>query len=119
MQTTRSLVKCLALLSTTGAIALMVYLVIAVTQLRMRTQMEQNGVFPQFKMWLFPWLTWIVIFAILAVLGYMFISPNFRYETFLTLGVTTFILALSLIVTRKRITLKPWIINKNKDLNQI
>ena len=107
------------LLSTTGAIALMVYLVIAVTQLRMRTQMEQNGVFPQFKMWLFPWLTWIVIFAILAVLGYMFISPNFRYETFLTLGVTTFILALSLIVTRKRITLKPWIINKNKDLNQI
>ncbi|UVJ46234.1 amino acid permease [Pseudomonas sp. LS1212] len=72
------------LLSTTGAIALLVYLVIAVSQLRMRAILEKEGEVLSFKMWLFPWLTWFVIALISVVLGYMLISPTYRYETLMT-----------------------------------
>ncbi|TNB81488.1 amino acid permease [Pseudomonas sp. Fig-3] len=72
------------LLSTTGAIALLVYLVIAISQLRMRAILEKDGNPPEFKMWLFPWLTWFVIAAITSVLGYMLVSEHYRYETLMT-----------------------------------
>ncbi|WP_437881844.1 amino acid permease [Pseudomonas sp. LRF_L74] len=75
------------LLSTTGAIALLVYLVIAVSQLRMRGILEREGHVFELKMWLFPWLTWLVIGMISAVLGYMLLSDSYRYETLLTAGV--------------------------------
>jgi GABA permease len=88
------------LLSTTGAIALLVYLVIAVSQLRMRAITDREGTPLEFKMWLFPWLTWLVIGLIVTVLGYMLISPAYRYETLMTAGVTLAILLISL--TRRK-----------------
>ncbi|NBA98046.1 amino acid permease [Pseudomonas sp. R5(2019)] len=88
------------LLSTTGAIALLVYLVIAVSQLRMRKILENEGHPIAFKMWLFPWLTWFVIGVIAMVLGYMLISPAYRYETLMTVAVTGTILIIALV--RKR-----------------
>ncbi|MNE96549.1 GABA permease [compost metagenome] len=51
-------------------------------------------------MWLFPWLTWLVIGLIVMVLGYMLISPAYRYETLMTAGVTLAILLISL--TRRK-----------------
>ncbi|MCY4124057.1 MAG: GABA permease, partial [Pseudomonas sp.] len=84
------------LLSTTGAIALLVYLVIAVSQLRMRARAEREGRPLELKMWLFPWLTWLVIATIVLVLGYMLVSDAYRYETLMTAGVTTFILVVAL-----------------------
>ncbi|HKS12783.1 MAG TPA: amino acid permease, partial [Pseudomonas sp.] len=84
------------LLSTTGAIALLVYLVIAVCQLRLRARIEREGTELSFKMWLFPWLTWLVIGTITLVLGYMLFSDAYRYETLMTAGVTVFILLVSL-----------------------
>jgi len=47
-------------------------------------------------MWLFPWLTWLVIGTIVMVLGYMLLSDAYRYETLMTAGVTLFILLVSL-----------------------
>ena len=90
------------LLSTTGAIALLVYLVIAISQLRLRRYYIQNQIEVPFKMWLFPWLTWFVILVITSVLGYMFFSPDYSYETMLSLGITSIVVILSLIVTRRR-----------------
>ena len=90
------------LLSTTGAIALLVYLAIAVSQLIMRRALERKGQSPDFKMWLFPWLTLFTIAVVLVVLGYMFISPSYRYETMMTAAVTLIVLALSFYVTRNR-----------------
>lgn len=90
------------LLSTTGAIALLVYLVIAVSQLRLRKSLEKEGKHIAFKMWLFPWLTWMVILTIVTVLGYMFISPDYSRETMLSLSVTCGVVICGLIVTRKR-----------------
>ncbi|MBK5649401.1 MAG: amino acid permease, partial [Acinetobacter sp.] len=90
------------LLSTTGSIALVVYLVIAVSQLRLRTQLDKVGAAVPFKMWLFPWLTWFVIVVIMSVLGYMFLSPQYSYETTLSLSVTFIVVICGLIVTRKK-----------------
>ncbi|WP_111893419.1 amino acid permease [Acinetobacter sp. MB5] len=104
------------LLSTTGAIALIVYLVIAVSQLRMRYSVERAGVQLSFKMWCFPYVTWFVILTILAVLGYMFISPAYRYETLMSVGVTTIMLIASFFVTRNRQVQKPWLKNQNANV---
>ncbi|WP_151742815.1 amino acid permease [Acinetobacter sp. TUM15113] len=90
------------LLSTTGSIALVVYLVIAVSQLRLRTQLDKEGATVPFKMWLFPWLTWFVIIVIMSVLGYMFLSPQYSYETTLSLGVTFIVVICGLIVTHRK-----------------
>lgn len=90
------------LISTTGAIALIVYLVIAVSQLRMRSALEKRGITPDFKMWFFPWLTWLSILMILSVLGYMFYLPQYRYESLMTMGVTLLVLCAGIYITGKR-----------------
>jgi GABA permease len=60
------------LLNSSGAVALFVWLVICVTQLRMRGIIQRES--PDklvVRMWLFPYLTWLTIGMILFVLGYM------------------------------------------------
>jgi GABA permease len=62
----------LFLVNSSGAIALFVYLLIAVAELRMRRQLEREA--PErlkVRMWLYPWLTWASIVAIVAVVGSM------------------------------------------------
>ncbi|CAJ1000070.1 amino acid permease [Sodalis praecaptivus] len=90
------------LLSSTGAVALLVYLVIAISQLRMRGILERQGQPPQFKMWLFPWLNWLCIGIIGTVLGYMACAPLYRYEALMTGAVALIVFLLSLMVTRHR-----------------
>jgi GABA permease len=43
-----------------------------------------------------------VILVIMTVLGYMFLSPAYSYETTLSLGVTLAVVVCGLVVTRKR-----------------
>lgn len=45
------------LIDSSGAIALLVYLVIAVSQLRMRKILRAEGSEIRLRMWLYPWLT--------------------------------------------------------------
>ncbi|SDO98601.1 GABA permease [Pseudomonas jinjuensis] len=73
------------LLASSGSIALLVYLVIAFSQLRMRSQLEKQSVRIDFRMWLFPWLTWAVIVFIVFALGVMFVMPQHRIEVTATL----------------------------------
>ena len=95
------------LISTTGAIALLVYLVIAASQLVLRRRAERLGQPPAFKMWLFPWLTWAAIAVILAVLGYMFALDDYREQGLLTLAVAGGVFILSIYVTRGRARTAP------------
>ncbi|MCA4288395.1 amino acid permease [Acinetobacter baumannii] len=101
------------LLSSTGSIALLVYLVIAFSQLRLRHKLEAVGAEIPFKMWLFPWLTWFVIIIILSVLAYMFFSPAYIYHTTLSLGVTLGVVVCGLFVTRKRKATRSVAINQS------
>ena len=66
------------LMNMTGTIALLVYLVIACSQLKMRRKLEGRGREIPLKMWLFPWLTWAVIVFIVVCLGVMAFMPEYQ-----------------------------------------
>ena len=90
------------LLASSGAIALLVYLVIAISQLRMRRQREANGEAIAFKMWLFPGLTWATIVFIVGVLGVMAVRPDHRAEIVATALLSIGVVAAGLLVQRRR-----------------
>jgi GABA permease len=77
----------LFLLNSSGAVALFVYLLIAISELRMRRRLESEA--PdrlRLKMWLYPYLTYFAIFCMLAVLVSMaFVSSDARSQLFATL----------------------------------
>ncbi|KVE23346.1 GABA permease [Burkholderia singularis] len=83
------------LLATSGAIALLVYLVIAVSQLRMRAVLDANGVRPPLRMWCFPWLTWAVILFICGVLVTMLLREDHRMEVTATAVLAAIVVAAS------------------------
>ncbi|MFV3308709.1 GABA permease [Pseudomonas sp. NY15181] len=83
------------LLASSGSIALLVYLAIAVSQLRMRGILRRRNHQLVFRMWLFPWLTWLVIGIISFILVVMFIMPAHRVEVGSTLALTVIIILLS------------------------
>jgi L-asparagine transporter-like permease len=89
------------LLASSGAIALLVYLAIAVSQLRMRRKLLRQGVELGFRMWLFPWLTWAVIVFICAALAVMMVTPEHRSEVSTTLGLALVISFVGLVTSRQ------------------
>jgi len=67
------------LINASGAIALFVYLLIAISELVMRRRLEREA--PerlQLKMWLYPWLTYLSIAAIVSVLVAMAVISDQR-----------------------------------------
>ncbi|QRY79994.1 GABA permease [Pseudomonas sp. PDNC002] len=90
------------LLASSGAIALLVYLVIAVSQLRMRKKLLAQGHQLTLKMWFFPWLTWAVILFISAALIIMLIRPDHRIEVVATALLTIVVVCSGLLVSNRR-----------------
>ncbi|MHA6572777.1 GABA permease [Pseudomonas yamanorum] len=90
------------LLASSGAIALLVYLVIAVSQLRMRQKRTEAGEKIAFKMWLFPGLTYAVIVFIVGVLTIMLFQEAHRVEIMATGVLSLLVIAAGLIVSRRR-----------------
>jgi GABA permease len=67
------------LINASGAIALFAYLLIAISELVMRRRLEREAPETlQLKMWFYPWLTYLSIAAMVAVLIAMFIIPDQR-----------------------------------------
>ncbi|VVE85101.1 amino acid permease [Pandoraea sputorum] len=85
------------LLSTTGGIGLLVYLVIAVSQLRMRAKFRAKGVALPIRMWLYPWLTWAVIVFICGILLTMIWREEQRCEMLTTGALAVGVVAAALI----------------------
>jgi GABA permease len=79
------------LINASGAIALFVYLLIAVSELVTRRRLEREA--PErlrLRMWFYPWLTYLSIFGILAVLVAMFFISGLRPQiiaSLISLGV--------------------------------
>lgn len=95
------------LLATSGAVALLVYLVIAVSQLRMRKQLLQAGRAVEFKMWLYPWLTWIVIAFIVGALTFMLALPGHVSEVIST-GVLALVVVIAGLITKRNSRAEGW-----------
>jgi GABA permease len=69
------------LVNSSGAIAIFMYVLIGVSQLRMRRRLEREA--PErltLRMWLFPYLTWIVIAGFAAVLVAMAVMADQRTQ---------------------------------------
>ena len=88
------------LLASSGAIALLVYMVIAISQLRMRRRLERESTELKFRMWLFPYLTWAVIIFIACALGVMMFTEEHRAEVTATLSLALVISFLGIVTTR-------------------
>ncbi|MGW7099035.1 amino acid permease [Streptomyces sp. NPDC054838] len=83
------------LLNSSGAIALFVWLVICLTQLRMRRILEREA--PEkltVKMWLFPGLTWATAAMITFVLAYMVYDKDNRETVLLSLLVAAVVIVI-------------------------
>jgi GABA permease len=75
------------LVNSSGAVALFVYLLIAVSELRMRARLEREDPEKlQVRMWAYPYLTWVVIVAILVVIGSMAVVDDVREQLWWSLG---------------------------------
>jgi GABA permease len=70
----------LFLINTSGAIILIIYMIIALGEIRFRRQLESEGVNLALKMWLFPWLSWAVVGGIGVVLLLMATTPDLRKQ---------------------------------------
>jgi GABA permease len=67
------------LVKSNGTVALFVYLLIALSELRLRRRLERDS--PErlvIRMWLFPWLTIVAIAAMLGILAAMAFIPDQR-----------------------------------------
>ncbi|MFU9135845.1 GABA permease [Erwinia tasmaniensis] len=81
------------LLASSGAVALLVYLVIAASHLVMRRQREARGEEITYRVWLFPGLTWLTIGFIITILTVMIFSVEHRAEM-----IATAVLALTVVI---------------------
>ncbi|MEU5982069.1 amino acid permease [Streptomyces sp. NPDC047434] len=69
----------LYLLNAVGAVLLFVWALIAVSQLRLRRRIEREAPQPPaLRMWGFPWLTWVALAAMAAVLVLMLTDDGTR-----------------------------------------
>ncbi len=68
------------LLNASGALIIYIYLAIAVSQIRVRRQAEREGRQSPLRMWLFPWLSYLAIAGMIAVLVAMAITPGRAIE---------------------------------------
>lgn len=76
----------LFLVNASGGVALLVYLVIALSHLRLRRKYEkENPEALKIRMWLFPYLTYATIIGIIGVLVAMAFIDSLRSQFFLTL----------------------------------
>jgi L-asparagine transporter-like permease len=82
------------LLNMIGAVILVVWIFIAVSQLRLRRQLEREA--PQrlvVRMWLFPALTWVALAGMVAIFVLMAREPGTRVQLYSTGGMTLFLAA--------------------------
>ncbi|GAA4982449.1 amino acid permease [Kineococcus glutinatus] len=89
------------LLATSGALALVIYLIIALSQVRMRRVLDRDGTVPAVRMWLFPWLTYATIAFIAAVLVLMLVQPEQRSQVGLSAALTVAVVAAGVVLTRR------------------
>jgi L-asparagine transporter-like permease len=90
------------LLNASGALIVYIYIAIAVSQIRVRRQAEREGRPPALPMWLFPWLSYLAIAGMLAVLVAMAITPARSVEFWTSAVSVAVALAAYALVRRNR-----------------
>ncbi|MEU6765114.1 amino acid permease [Streptomyces sp. NPDC046853] len=86
------------LIASSGAIALMMYMVIAITQYATRRKEPQAG---EVRMWAFPYLTLATIAFIAGVLVLMAVLPGHRLELWLSLALAAVLVTVGVLRQRR------------------
>lgn len=98
----------LFLVNSSGGIALLVYLVIAFSHLRMRRTVEKmNPDALKVKMWLYPYLTYVTILGIVAVLVAMIFIDSLRTQVLLTLLIAVLVVGSYFLLHPKKTSTLP------------
>jgi GABA permease len=75
------------LVKATGAIIIAIYVMICISQIKLRRERERAGKpAPVLPMWLFPWATYFAIAAMIAVLVKMAFDPKLASEFWASVG---------------------------------
>jgi GABA permease len=91
------------LVNASGAIIAVIYLAIALSQVRSRSQRErEGGPAPTLPMWCFPWLSYVAIGAMVLVLIAMAITPSHYAEFWASMVSIAVALLAYLLVRRSR-----------------
>lgn len=89
------------LLSTTGAIALLVYFIIAFSQVLLRSRLVREGAV-KVRMWGYPYLSTTTILLILAAFVVMVQAPDHCQEVVATLGASVVLVLLGAFLQRRQ-----------------
>ncbi|MGW4210516.1 amino acid permease [Lentzea sp. NPDC004789] len=95
----------LFLVNSSGAVAVFVWLTIAVSQLKMRRRLAQES--PErltLRMWGYPYLTWAAIVGMVGLLAGMLFDADARSQLLLSLLVAAVVVAVGVVRTRRRVT---------------
>ncbi|ODV44299.1 GABA permease [Cupriavidus sp. UYMMa02A] len=88
------------LVNSYGTVAIFVYILIAISQLRLRARLEREAPhLLKVRMWCYPYLTWFAIFGMVAIVVAMAFIPDQR--TPLALGVASLGLLVSAYIVRQ------------------
>ncbi|WP_445324330.1 amino acid permease [Pseudobacillus sp. FSL P4-0506] len=91
------------LVNSSGGVGILVYLVIAISHLRLRKRAEkENPGVLKVKMWLFPYLTYATIFAMIFVLILMAIVDSQRPQFIFTSLFSIIVISSFFVVRRRR-----------------
>ncbi|RSN26669.1 amino acid transporter [Streptomyces sp. WAC 05977] len=92
------------LLNAIGANILLVWIFVAISQLRLRKVAERDGTAADLpvRMWGFPWLSWIALLAMAGVLVLMWTDADARTQLFTSGAVAVLIVVISLLRRRPR-----------------
>ncbi|MFC5217099.1 amino acid permease [Streptomyces coerulescens] len=91
------------LLNMIGAVILVVWILIAVSQLRLRRQLEREA--PEklvVRMWAFPVLTWVAMAGMAAIFVLMAREPDTRVQLYSTGGMTVLLAIVGYVWQRRR-----------------
>lgn len=95
----------LFLVNASGGVALLVYLVIAFSQLRLRKKYEkENPEKLKIKMWFFPYLTYVTIFIITGIFIMMAFIDSLRSQFYLTALIAVCVVGSFFAIRNKRST---------------
>ncbi|MFI6944386.1 amino acid permease [Streptomyces sp. NPDC050418] len=91
------------MLNAVGSVLIFVWALIAVAQLRLRRRIEREA--PEklvLRMWAFPYLTWVALAGMAAVVGLMLTDDTARPQLLWSGGATLAVIAVSLVREAKR-----------------
>src|SRR3954454_8639408 len=96
------------LVNSSGAVALFCYVLIAVSELRLRRRLERED--PEsltLRMWFFPWLTYAAIAAMVVIIGAMALGEDVRSQLWWSLASLAVVVVLAFWRTDRRTAAAP------------